>query len=104
MINRALRLIRQFHKLKQTELAEKLGISKSYLCEIETGKKPVSFDTIERYSKIFDIPTSSLVFFSEVTSKQGAISEKFRKSLSGKILNIMEWYIEQNHQKAKNTD
>ncbi|MEY4589380.1 MAG: hypothetical protein RL497_1456, partial [Pseudomonadota bacterium] len=44
MINKALKTIRQYHKVQQAELAEQLCISKSYLSEIESGKKPVSFD------------------------------------------------------------
>lgn len=39
MINRALKTIRLYHNLKQSELADNLCISKSYLSEIESGKK-----------------------------------------------------------------
>ena len=35
----ALRLVRVFHDMSQTALAERLGISKSYLSEIEKGEK-----------------------------------------------------------------
>jgi transcriptional regulator with XRE-family HTH domain len=96
MINKALKLIRQFHSVKQTELAERLGISKSYLCEIEAGKKPVSFELLEKYSAEFDIQTSSLVFFSESLQSKKGVSEKFRAGFSNKILNIMEWMVEKN--------
>ncbi len=99
MINKALKLIRQFHDLKQVELASKLEISKSYLSEIESGKKPVSFEMLEKYSKEFDIPTSSLVFFSESLSSKKGISEKFRAVFSGKVLDMMEWLIDRDDQK-----
>jgi transcriptional regulator with XRE-family HTH domain len=99
MINKALKLIRQFHDLKQVELASKLEISKSYLSEIESGKKPVSFEMLEKYSKEFDIPTSSLVFFSESLSSKKGISEKFRAVFSGKVLDMMEWLIDRDEQK-----
>ena len=39
MLSEALRLIRVFHDLKQTELADRLGVSKSYLSEIESGEE-----------------------------------------------------------------
>ena len=58
MLSEALRLIRVFHDMKQTELAQRLGISKSYLSEIESGKKPPRMDLIERYVSEFDIPSS----------------------------------------------
>lgn len=92
MINKALKIIRQFHNLKQSELAGKIQISKSYLSELESGKKPVSLDILEKYSKHFEIPVSSLVFFSENMSKNKTIPEKFRTVFAGKILNIMEWF------------
>lgn len=38
MLSEALRLIRVFHDMKQTELAQRLGISKSYLSEIEKDR------------------------------------------------------------------
>ncbi|MCC1498313.1 helix-turn-helix domain-containing protein [Alcanivorax sp. 1008] len=91
MINRALKTIRQFHGLTQAELASKLSMSKSYLSEIESGKKSVGYDLLERYSEIFDVPVSSLVFFSENIEEAGSIPEKFRNVFAGKILKIMEW-------------
>ena len=51
MIHRALKLIRQFHELKQNDLAEKLDISKSYLSEIETGKKPANLELLQAFFK-----------------------------------------------------
>ncbi|HDL8012642.1 TPA: helix-turn-helix transcriptional regulator, partial [Yersinia enterocolitica] len=71
MINRALKTIRLFHNIKQSELADKLCISKSYLSELESGKKTVSFDILEKYSNNFDIPVSSLVFFAERINEPG---------------------------------
>lgn len=94
MIHRALKVIRQFHNIKQSSLAEKLGISKSYLSEIEAGKKTINFDLLEKYSTIFDISTSSLVFFSESLEKKERLPEQFRAVFAGKILSMMEWIVE----------
>jgi len=64
--NDALRLVRVFHDMSQTDLAGKLKISKSYLSEIEKGeKKKVTLELLERYSEVFNIPMSSLMFFAE---------------------------------------
>ena len=66
MQNDALRLMRVFHDMSQANLVDKLGISKSYLSEIEKGeKKKVTLDLLERYSHVFNIPVSSLMFFAE---------------------------------------
>lgn len=93
MIHRALKLIRQFNEIKQVELAEKLGISKSYLSEIESGRKTVSFELLERYAGIFDIDVTSLVFFSESIDKKSGLASKYKEVVSGKILDLMEWYV-----------
>lgn len=101
MINKALRIIRQFHEFKQVELAEKLDISKSYLSEIEAGKKTITLDLLNKYSKTFDIPVSSLVFFSESLDNKNIGSNKFKKVVASKILNIMEWFLEKDEKKSK---
>jgi transcriptional regulator with XRE-family HTH domain len=100
MINRALKTIRQFHGLTQAELALKLDMSKSYLSEIESGKKSVGYDLLEKYSQLFDVPVSSLVFFSENLEEADTIPEKFRSVVADKILNIMEWVALKNEAKT----
>lgn len=65
MLSEALRLLRVFHDLKQNELASRLELSKSYISELEKGNRTPSLDVIEKYSKEFNIPTSSILFFSE---------------------------------------
>lgn len=91
MINRALKAIREFHGLSQAELAGQFDMSKSYLSEIETGKKSVGFDLLEKYATTFDIPVSSLVFFSEHMGNPGSFPEKFRSVVANKIITLMEW-------------
>ena len=63
MLTEALRLIRVFHDMKQNELATHLGISKSHLSEIESGKKQPSLQLIERYSSEFGIPAVIYLVF-----------------------------------------
>ena len=76
--------------MSQTALADKLGISKSYLSEIEKGeKKKVTLDLLERYSQVFNIPLSSLLFFAEQV-KDGN-QEKVRASIANKVLKMLDW-------------
>ena len=81
MIAEALRLLRTYHKTTQSKLAADLGISKSYLSEIESGKKNVTLELLGQYSSHFDVPISALFFFAEemdrshpVGRAQGAIA------------------------------
>ena len=89
MLSEALRLIRVFHDLKQVETAEKLGISKSHLSEIESGTKNPSLDIIERYSKTFGIPMSSIMFFSENIENAGK-GQKAKTFIASKVINFLQ--------------
>lgn len=93
MLNEALRLVRVFHDINQSQLAEKLEISRSYLSEIEAGKKAPSIELLDKYSDIFDIPPSSILLFSE-NLKSNAFSEKARVAVASKIIKIMNWLSE----------
>lgn len=87
MINEALRLIRVFHDCKVGELAENLGMSASFISEIENGKKKPSLDTLQKYAAHFDTTVSSIMFFSEDLDKKdkknlkSAAREKLMKFL-----------------------
>lgn len=93
MLNEALRLIRVFHNMNQKELSEKLEISRSYLSEIESGKKNINVDLLNKYSTVFDIPSSSLLLFSE-NLENNKFSEKTRIYVAKKVINIMNWVSE----------
>jgi transcriptional regulator with XRE-family HTH domain len=93
MISRALRMIRTFHRLKQTTLAERLGISNSYLSEIESGDKTPSMELLGKYSEVFHIPVSTLMLFSERLD-EGRFSERVRIGAGDKVLRMLEWVAE----------
>ena len=93
MLNEALRLMRVFHDLSQKELAEKLEISKSYLSEIESGKKTPKIDLLDRYGKVFDVPASSIMFFSE-NLNEDIKTRKLKTFVSSKIIAILNFVAE----------
>ena len=94
MYHRALKLIRQYHRLSQVDLAERLGLSKSFISEIEksSGKKP-SIDVLERYAAHFSIPLSSLLLFAERTESNN-VAERSRIYAADKVLKMLEWLEE----------
>lgn len=82
MTNEALRLFRIFHDLKLYELADTLGISSSYLSEIEKGKKNPSLKLIKKYAEVFNTTPSSILSFSEKLDKdQQGIKAKIAKRI-----------------------
>jgi transcriptional regulator with XRE-family HTH domain len=94
MLHEALRLIRVFHDLKQWELAEKLEISKSYISEVESGKKVPSLELIEKYSNFFNIPSSSILYFSEELSRDtgaSASSLVAQRRIASKVISFLKF-------------
>ena len=91
MISEALRLIRVFHDIKQNELAARLGISKSYLSEIEKGHKAPSIEIIDKYAKEFGIPSSSIMFFSENIDSKDRHLSKAKGIISGKVIKFLQF-------------
>jgi len=94
-LNRALKLIRVYHDMTQTDLAEALGVAKSYVSEIEAGNKTPSVDVLNQYAKAFDIPLSSILFFAENVDNPTKIS-KAREAISGKILSLLNFIAEKS--------
>ena len=90
MLSKALRLIRVFHDLKQQEVAEKLGLSKSFVSELENGKKTPSFEVIQRYSEVFNIPASSILFFSENLENPSKTS-RTKSAIAAKVLQFLSF-------------
>ncbi len=92
-LNKVLRLIRIFHDLKQKKLAEKLGISKSLLSEIESGKKTPTLSVLNRYAEVFQVPVSSIIFFSENINSDVDV-ENLQTFISPKIITLMKFVAE----------
>lgn len=94
MINKALRMAREFHHMKQTDLAKQLRISTSYLSEIEAGKKPPSIELLETYGCVFKIPASTFLLFKEQADGQG---DAQRVKKAKKMLQFFEWVLEESY-------
>lgn len=100
MLNRALRLLRTYHQISQVHLASELGISNSYLSEIEKGDKAPSIELLMKYSEKFKMPTSSILLFSESLDSRDPKRSKLRVAAADKILRLLEWLEEKDAVKA----
>lgn len=90
MLGEALRLVRVYHDLTQTQLSYELGVSNSFLSEVEAGKKTPSLEFLGKYSERFDIPISSLLFFSENLDKN-QLASTVRVTVGKKVLALLDW-------------
>lgn len=93
MYDRALKLIRQYHRLNQTELADKLELSKSYINDLERNRRQPTLDVLNRYAEAFDMPVSSIQLFAERSADTGI--ERMRTFAADKVLRMLEWIAEE---------
>lgn len=99
MFDRALKLVRQYHRLNQMQMAKRLQISSSYLSEIEKGKKAPSLELLEKYALLLGVPVSSLVFLAEELNSE---STSVKTVVVDKVLKILEWIADSEQSDSKN--
>lgn len=97
LIHRALKLVREFHHVKQSALADRLQISKSYLSEIEAGKKDATLEILNLYASAFRVPASTFLILAE--RLDGPISRN-QKNRAEKVLQLLEWVVKEEEHGA----
>ena len=80
MLGSSLRLIRKLYGETAKELANQLGITATYLSEIENGKKKVSLDLIQKYAIHYNIKCSTILFFDEQEGPSDKVSNNLRNA------------------------
>ena len=88
----ALRLLRIFCGYKSTELAKMLGLSQSYVSELENNRKQPTLDVLDRYAKVFDMKKSTLLLFAESLEDENEKKDNKQRIASAgmKFLKILE--------------
>ena len=87
MIGPILKAIRLFHTKTQRQLAQILGISPNFLCQIEKGNKRPPLIMLEKYREIYGFPLSFIFEMAEGKRAAG-------KARSQKCVLFMEWMKE----------
>lgn len=80
-----IRLFRISKDMTISDLSEKTGTSRSYLCDVESGKKKPSSETVKKIAKAMDVPYSTIYFFDE---EQAKYAYPYRKLLSAILKKI----------------
>jgi transcriptional regulator with XRE-family HTH domain len=89
MLADSLWVLRKYSGMTQARLASELGVSQSYLSEVEKGDKDVTLNLIERYSEVFGVPMSAILLFAE--SEGSRISEfKSKKRIASATLAVLK--------------
>ena len=60
-IGEKIKMVRKLRKLSQKELANKVGISNSFMCDIETGRTEPSIKTLYKIAEVLDTDIRILI-------------------------------------------
>lgn len=82
-IGNVLRSLRIIRDLSVKELANKMGLTSNYICDVESNRKRPSLDMLERYSNALEVNRSTLLFFDEEGKKNNYNHQKM-------LLNILQ--------------
>lgn len=92
MFGQALKLLRRTQGLNQSALAKQLGVSRSYISELESNNRTPSLDLLHRYSDVFKVPVSSLVFFAEALQEKESVAGRLDQAkgvIARKIIGLL---------------
>ena len=56
-----IKILREQNGYSQAALAEKIGVSRQMLSKYESGETPLSVETLQKLSKLFDVPYSCFI-------------------------------------------
>jgi len=90
MFGNLLKSLRQIYGLTATEISQKLGISNSYLSEIENNKKKPSIELLEQYAELFDIKLSMLIEMYENIKEENLEKSKLSSFTTKVMFKIMD--------------
>ncbi len=84
MINtgQTIKLLRTIDGQGQGETAKKLGITRSYLCQVENGRKQPSLAFLKQIAQHYSVPLSLLVFVEQTVDENDAIFTELRDIFS----------------------
>lgn len=74
-----IRLIRTADGLAQGALAERLNVSRTYLCQVENGRKQPSLSFLKNFSQQFSVPLPLLFLGEQMQSPNDEILAELRE-------------------------
>jgi transcriptional regulator with XRE-family HTH domain len=90
-LGRLIKTLRAGLGLSQETLAQKLHISTSYLCLLETGKREPSNDLLDRIADVFTVSREALIFLTttvpnELKGEKAAKYKKLQENIASLLL------------------
>lgn len=73
LFGKRIKELRKQHKITQEKLAELIGVEPQQICRIEKGSCFTTMETLEKFSKVFDVNIAELFKFSHLSTKENLI-------------------------------
>jgi transcriptional regulator with XRE-family HTH domain len=100
MVNESLKLIRLYWGKTQQEMAAELGVSQSYISEVEKSKRDVTLGLLEKYSNILHVPMSQLLLFAENVEGAPPMG-RGKVFVAGRVLDFLKVLVPDELEKAE---
>ena len=84
-LGQRLRRLRRDHSLSQTEMAQSLGISPSYLNHLERNQRPVTASLLLRLAELYDVDVRTFATGGGAHTSADALAEIFSDSMLGDL-------------------
>lgn len=88
-IGKSIKMCRSSLGLSQEALAQKIGVSMSYISLIEQGKRDPPMSTIGQVADALGVPVSLLTFLAADPSELKGVPEDLRDRLSGVAFRLL---------------
>lgn len=75
LFGKRIKELRKQNKITQEKLAELIGVEPQQICRIEKGSCFTTMETLEKFSKVFDVNIAELFKFSHLSTKENLISK-----------------------------
>lgn len=97
-----LKLVRNGRNISQDELADSLGVTKSYISYIENNKKTPGIKFLQSFSDFFDIPLPLLLWEGfDIQPSAGKADKEIKKRIDDLMLNLRSYYLEKTIDEEK---
>lgn len=100
-LNERIKKLRNDLHLSQQYVADFVGINRSAIAEIESGKRSVSAAELDLFSKLFMISADELLHGTKTSAPQKSFARKFEQLDEADQLEILNLIEFKNQMKAK---
>jgi transcriptional regulator with XRE-family HTH domain len=90
ILGKGIRFYRQQQNISQASLAEKAGISITFLSNIERGLKYPTSDTLSSIANSLDVEVYELFRHDHTPAKNRKLFDRFKKDLTKNVIDTLE--------------